>query len=307
MASGYSQEEPSARKTHARICEGGAGQPAPLLDKPHSQIMWARTDVCGQFANNVVTFADNVVRRAGLFSANVVRRTALFAVSAPDVCGLLQVRERLTTFRCSLREQEVIRIISGPVPEQALTWNPGKTKDGIMRVTLRGLLAGVLLIGESTAIGTPSAWAQGPGSRSTLGGYGATQSNSMASMGGGSPIIPYAGNFGGFMPYRMGGGSSLSFSSRGTSAMGSARTSFSLSPMTGGMTSMSGGMGQGFGARSRSLSSFGLQGGMGLGDGMRQQMPGAGSMSVMPPSFAYPFYQPPSLLTPSSLSEGMSM
>ena len=25
IASGYSREEPSARKTHARICEGGAG------------------------------------------------------------------------------------------------------------------------------------------------------------------------------------------------------------------------------------------------------------------------------------------
>jgi len=30
--SGYSREEPSARKTHARICEGGVGQPAPLLE-----------------------------------------------------------------------------------------------------------------------------------------------------------------------------------------------------------------------------------------------------------------------------------
>jgi hypothetical protein len=30
--SGYSREEPSARKTRARICESGVGQPAPLLD-----------------------------------------------------------------------------------------------------------------------------------------------------------------------------------------------------------------------------------------------------------------------------------
>jgi len=129
----------------------------------------------------------------------------------------------------------------------------------------------------------------------------------MASSGASGPIIPYAGNFGGFMPYRMGGGSSLSFSSRGTSAMGPARTSFNFSPMASGMTSMSGGMGQGLGARARTFSSFGLQGSMGLGDGTRQQMPGAGSMSVMPPNFGYPFYQPPSLLAPSSSSGGMSM
>ena len=93
MASGDSQEKPSVRKTHARICEGGAGCPEPLLDKPHSQIMWARIDVRGQLTNTVVAFADNVVRRAGLFSANVVRRTALFAVSAPEVCGLLHLPE----------------------------------------------------------------------------------------------------------------------------------------------------------------------------------------------------------------------
>jgi hypothetical protein len=128
----------------------------------------------------------------------------------------------------------------------------------------------------------------------------------MAGMTGGGPIIPYAGNFGGFMPYRMGGGSSLSFSSRGTSAIGSTRTSFSLSPMTGRMTSMPGGTGQSFGTGTRGFSFFGSQSGMGLGGGMRREMPGMGGMGVMPPSFGYPFYQPPSLLTPSS-SGGMSM
>ena len=128
-----------------------------------------------------------------------------------------------------------------------------------------------------------------------------------ASMGGGGPVIPYAGNFGGFMPYRMGGGSNLSFSSHGTSAMESTRTSFSLSPMTGGMSSMSGGLGQGLGSPPRTLSSFGSQGGMRIGGGIRQHTPGAGKVSVMPPSFGYPFYQPPSLLMPSSSNAGMSM
>jgi hypothetical protein len=36
-------------------------------------------------------------------------------------------------------------------------------------------------------------------------------------------------------------------------------------------------------------------------------MPGAGRPSVMPPSFGYPFYQPPSLVVPSSSGAGMSM
>ncbi len=65
MASGYSQEKPSVRKTHARICEGGAGCPEPLLDKPHSQIVWARIDVRGQLTNTVVAFADNVMWSGG--------------------------------------------------------------------------------------------------------------------------------------------------------------------------------------------------------------------------------------------------
>jgi hypothetical protein len=184
---------------------------------------------------------------------------------------------------------------------------PGYTRDEIMRAAWRAFIAGIHLVGAGMAVGTPSAWAQGLSTPRSLGGYGATPSNSMASMSAGGPIIPYAGNFGGFMPYRMGGSSSLSFSSRATSAMGSTRTSFSLSPMTGGMTSMSGGMGQSFGARPRALWTFGSQTGMGLGGGMRQQMPSAGSMSVMPPSFGYPFYQPPSLLGPSSSGTGMSM
>jgi hypothetical protein len=38
-----------------------------------------------------------------------------------------------------------------------------------------------------------------------------------------------------------------------------------------------------------------------------QAMPGADGMSIMPPNFGYPFYQPQSLLTPSASSGGMSM
>jgi hypothetical protein len=189
-------------------------------------------------------------------------------------------------------------------PEPAMIRHPGQTGDGIMRALWRAFLAGGVLIGSQLATGTPSAWAQSFGSRSSLGGYGASPNNSMGGMDSG-PIIPYAGNFGGFMPFRIGGGSTLSFQSRGASAMESTRNPFSLSPMTGGTTSMSGGMGQDFDARTRAFSPFRSQSGMGLGSGSRQVMPGAGT-SVMPPNFGYPFYQPPSLLAPSS-SRGMSM
>ena len=106
---------------------------------------------------------------------------------------------------------------------------------------------GYLLIAGGLSLGSPAARAQGPGPSGSLGGYGGSMSDTGSGMGMGGPVIPYAGRFGGFMPYRMGGGGSLSFQSRGTSAMGSARTSFSLSPMSGGMSSMSGGMGQGLG------------------------------------------------------------
>ena len=133
-----------------------------------------------------------------------------------------------------------------------------------MRAIWRAFLPGVLLIAGGLAGGTPSAWGQSLGSRSSLGGYGATPGNSMASTSGGDPVIPYAGSFGGFMPFRMGGGSSLSVSSRGTPVMASARTSFSLSPMPGAISSTSGGMGRGFGAPTRAFSSFGSQSGMGL-------------------------------------------
>jgi hypothetical protein len=48
----------------------------------------------------------------------------------------------------------------------------------------------------------------------------------------------------------------------------------------------------------QTLSPFSVATGMGvrMGGGLPGQMLGEGQMSVMPPSFGYPFYQPPSLL-----------
>ncbi len=170
-----------------------------------------------------------------------------------------------------------------------------------MRTTLRRRFWSAIFLTSSVwAIETPRAHGQIVSTPRSLGGYGAMT----ASMGSSSPMIPYAGSFGGFMPYRMssGGGSGLSFSTRSSSVMESSRTSFSLAPM-------STGMGSGFAPRTRSPGPFSSQGLTGKGvDGlMSQPMGGADNPSVMPPNFGYPFYQPPSLLSPALSAAGMSM
>ena len=132
-------------------------------------------------------------------------------------------------------------------------------------------------------LGASSAQAQG-----TLGGYGGSMSSFDSGMGSSGPIIPYAGHYGGFMPSRMSGSGSLAFTSRGMSSVGSPRTSFRLSTPSGRMSSMGSGMSGGSG------------GGMGA-------MPKSSGMGVMPPSFAYPFRQPPSLFAPLVPGAGMSM
>jgi hypothetical protein len=173
-----------------------------------------------------------------------------------------------------------------------------------MRWTLWKSWSVILVMGLAWAMETPRAHGQTAGTSRSLGGYGAASAGATASMGSSSPMIPYAGSFGGFMPYRMnsGGGTGLSISTRGSSLMESSRTSFSLAPM-------SSGMGTGFAPRSRSAGTFSSQGLGGEGGGglMSQPMGGAGTRSVMPPNFGYPFYQPPSLLSPASSAAGMSM
>lgn len=124
----------------------------------------------------------------------------------------------------------------------------------------------------------------------SLSGYGGADSGMGMS---GGTVIPYNGSFGGFMPSRMGGSASLSFRPFARTEVEPARSSFRLNPMTGGASSMSGG---------------GFSSGMGeTGIGGMPATSGAVKMGVMPPSFAYPFRQPPSLLGPSSISAGMAM
>jgi hypothetical protein len=153
---------------------------------------------------------------------------------------------------------------------------------------LRGIL-GALLTASAPA------HAQDLRDRS-LGGYGASASDPGTGMGmTGGTVIPYNGSFGGFMPARMGGTGSLSFQPFARSEVEPNRPVFRLSPMTGGTASMS----RGF---SPSLGTPGAA-------GMRGMAPTFGTtrMGVMPPSFGYPFRQPPSLLDSSSTGLGMSM
>lgn len=164
-----------------------------------------------------------------------------------------------------------------------------------MKLALRGTIAVVALGGMALLPG--EARAQGPGSGS-LGGYGAASSYASAGMGGGGSgpmIIPYGGMFEGFMPSRMGGGNSLAYRPRPDATMGSARTSFSLSPLS---SSMAQGRGP------RMASPLGSSGGMRLGGGMGQRSAGPGGMGVMPPSLGYPFRQPPSLVPASTPGAG---
>ena len=170
-----------------------------------------------------------------------------------------------------------------------------------MRSAFRGILAAFAAVGGVAALGSPAS-AQGTGPSASLGGYGAASSYASAGMGGGGlMIIPYGGMFEGFMPSSMGGGTSLSYRARPSATMGSGRTSFSLSPLSGGM-----GQSRGRG-RSAMSSPAGAAGGMRLGGGMGLRAPGPGGIGVMPPSLGYPFRQPPSLVPTSARGAGMSM
>ena len=127
-------------------------------------------------------------------------------------------------------------------------------------------------------------------------------SNLGSGMTAGGPVIPYAGSYGGFMPYRMGGGG-LTFQSRPGPAMGAGRAGIGpgLAPMGRSMP-MSAGMGTITGASSR--LTFPTVGG--------SKAPAAGmgstrSMSVMPPNFGAPFRPPTSVLGTVGVSAGMSM
>ena len=156
-----------------------------------------------------------------------------------------------------------------------------------------------LVVGACLIAGAGPARAQEDRDGRSLGGYGAISVESMSRTGN-SPLIPYAGGFAGFMPYRMGGGGALVYQTRRTSAMAPVRSSFSLSSAS-----------QRMGSNGGSVLMSGPRSGMGLlarprrsSVGMQPPTSQSASMGVMPPRIGYPFRQPP---TPGSPSSGMVM
>ena len=150
-----------------------------------------------------------------------------------------------------------------------------------------------------SCIGFQPAKAQSPG----LGGYGAMTQTAPSSISTSGLVIPYGGSMSGFMPARMGGGGmGLSFTSRNSPMIGAPRSSFRLSAISRDMSMSPGGFGQKPGGRAGMGASLSTNG---LGAGMNRAMD-SGSNSVMPPNFGYPFYQPPTLLGPTSAFMGMS-
>jgi hypothetical protein len=163
----------------------------------------------------------------------------------------------------------------------------------------------ILMVGGCVTLGTNSAAGQGFLSSGSLGGFGASATGSMGTGGARNPSIPYAGSFGGFMPYSVADGSRLAFTDRRTLAPGFSRMAFGFS-----MTSMSMSMryadfAQPRGARSGVLGLSGFPGATGMAVGMGPESSSSTRMSVMPPNFGYPFYQPPDVRGAFSIGIGM--
>ena len=169
-----------------------------------------------------------------------------------------------------------------------------------MRTRLERLPESFVLAALIWCFSSRHAEAQGLG----LGGYGAMSGAAPAGMGATAPIIPYGGSLSGFMPYRMGGGG-LTFGTRNSSAIGSGRSSFRMSSLVGGMPMSTAAFGRGANTPTAAIGSLRAPGLMDLGGGMSRSM-SRDEKSVMPPSFGYPFYQPPSLLGTSTSFLGMS-
>lgn len=184
-----------------------------------------------------------------------------------------------------------------------------------MKTTSRASLANVYMVSLLASI--PVSRAQDPGTGGLLGGFGAMAGAASSSMGSGFNIANPGGSAGGIivpsggrgntvLPMSMSGGGAMRFEPRGSSIFAAARPNFSLDSMRGGMGSMASGMQSPMRRRPFALTGSGLLG-PGPTGGMPASMGGAAGMGVMPPSFGYPFYRPPSLFAPASAGAGMSM
>ena len=160
----------------------------------------------------------------------------------------------------------------------------------------RRAIRGALLIGAASILGGPAASGQAPG----LGGYGA-MAGGAGSGSGMAAVAPFGGRFAASVPATLGGGGSVTFRPRPTAGMGGGRTAFTIGPAAG----MAGGSGLGADRRPFQLREVG--GGMAGTTMRRSGMAPATGMGIMPPSFASPFRQPPSLVPASSAGSGMSM
>jgi hypothetical protein len=182
---------------------------------------------------------------------------------------------------------------------EGLTYGRLEFRGQDMRLPSHTSLSLALMVGAYLIAGAGPASAQDDLNGRSLGGYGAISVEAMPRTGD-SPLIPYAGGFAGFMPYRMGGGGALAFETRRTSAMALVRSSFSLSSASGGMGSGSR-LFLGSGPR---IGRGSLTSGMQTSLAMRQGTTRPISMGVMPPRIGYPFRQPP---RPGAATSGMFM
>ena len=121
-------------------------------------------------------------------------------------------------------------------------------------------------------------------SATSLGGYSGSILDTRSEFGSTATLIPYGGTFSGFMPYRMGGGRTLTFESRGQAVMDVGRTPFRLSP---------------------GLFDSGLGGNSSISVPRNRPLPGA--VGIMPPNFGSPFRRPSSLISPGTAGGGPSM
>lgn len=73
--------------------------------------MWAGSDVCGLFAENVGLFAENVGLKYGPFAENVSRTEGIFVGLRDYVCGLLHIGYLLRFFS----EHNLVRVMEQSV------------------------------------------------------------------------------------------------------------------------------------------------------------------------------------------------
>ena len=154
---------------------------------------------------------------------------------------------------------------------------------------MRLLLATGCLLGLTLAMKPTSVAAQSEGAIGSLGGYRA-MAGGLAATPGGTSVPAFGGRFGAVLPATGLGGGGIAFQSRPEADRSGSRSTFRLDPPAGELNS-------GSGRRRFALQEIGPTSGLGLGSRRTGSLMPASRPGVMPPSFAAPFRQPPSLLS----------